>query len=207
MGHAFDAVVLAVLPCTVSITSLLYLMHCPCSFDFACISPDDQAGKYTCENFQNVQETKCVLLLSIIAFLSPRKLFAYNIHMHLVGCKIPLSEHVAGFEVSGSHPFWQIVVPFLAIPAYPAGLVSRSGGVQAAKKNRNISGTHMHSYTRTHTRTHATTHTLAYTHTIMLTMLKQCLAHWCLKRFRVLELCEAPSIVGKEISVRVYAMW
>ena len=30
MGYAFDTVVLALLPCAVSITSLLYLNHCPC---------------------------------------------------------------------------------------------------------------------------------------------------------------------------------
>ena len=106
--------------------------------------------------------------------------------MHLVGCKIPLSEHVAGFEVSGNHPFWQIVVPFLAIPAYPAGLVSRCGGVQAAKRNRNMSGTHMHACA--HTRTYARNQAHTGIHTYNNVDHAEALAHWCLKRFRVLEL-------------------
>ena len=34
----------------------MYLIHCSCSFSLACISPDEKAWKYTCEdkNFQDV---------------------------------------------------------------------------------------------------------------------------------------------------------
>ena len=59
--------------------------------------------------------------------------------MHLAGVKIPFSEHIAVFELSGCHPCSHTVVPSSAIPSNPGNSALGSGGGHTAASVKNIS--------------------------------------------------------------------
>ena len=99
------------------ITSLLYWIHCSCSFPFAWVSPDERAWKYTCEteNFQDVREESSGSMSEKTKVCVEVNLLFFSIHSKFAGGWFPLERRST--VQSPRKNFLTRIQAFLLIPA------------------------------------------------------------------------------------------